>query len=122
MRAPGLTGNTLDALATEHEVFLRLRDEVRRGDARAIVTDVGKEFLRFRVELELFEESNALNVPFLKERLYGEYDRSAFLNECRNFIGLGNADQQNYEVRIDAPSLSSVKIDSLAGPRGAKGL
>ena len=28
---------------------------------------------------KLFEESNALNVPFLKERLYGEYDRSKFL-------------------------------------------
>ena len=74
------------------------------------------------IRSKLFEESNALNVPFLKERLYGEYDRSVFLDECRNFIGLGNADQQNYEVKIEAPSLSSVKVDALAGPRGAKGL
>ena len=73
------------------------------------------------VRSKLFEESNALNVPFLKERLYGEYDRSTFLNECRNFIGLGDAGQQHYEPRIDAPSLSSVKTDALAGPRGARG-
>ena len=38
---------------------------------------------------KLFEESNALNVPFLKERLYGEYDRGQFLEEVRHFIGLG---------------------------------
>ena len=30
---------------------------------------------------KLFEESNALNVPFLKERIYGEYDRSELLQE-----------------------------------------
>ena len=45
----------------------------------------------------LFEESNALNVPFLKERLYGEYDRSAFVDDCRHFIGLGRAPRRLYQ-------------------------
>lgn len=69
---------------------------------------------------KLFEESNALNVPFLKERLYGEYDRSVFLQECRSFLGLGAAGERKYEAHIDAPSLSSVKTDALSGARGAK--
>jgi len=57
---------------------------------------------------KLFEESNALNVPFLKERLYGEYDRSKFLEECRHFIGLGPAPERTFTPHILAPSLSSV--------------
>jgi 4-hydroxyphenylacetate 3-monooxygenase len=48
----------------------------------------------------LFEESNALNVPFLKERLYGEYDRSAFVDDCRHFIGLGKAPRRTYQKEI----------------------
>jgi 4-hydroxyphenylacetate 3-monooxygenase len=48
----------------------------------------------------LFEESNALNVPFLKERLYGTYDRSAFVDDCRHFIGLGNAPKRIYQKEI----------------------
>ncbi len=65
---------------------------------------------------KLFEESNALNVPFLKERLYGEYDRTAFADDCRHFIGLGPAAERDVEgrniggksfsARIEAPSLS----------------
>jgi 4-hydroxyphenylacetate 3-monooxygenase len=57
---------------------------------------------------KIFEESNALNVPFLKERLYGEYDRSRFLQECRHFIGLGPAPNREHEAHIQAPSLSTV--------------
>jgi 4-hydroxyphenylacetate 3-monooxygenase len=57
---------------------------------------------------KIFEESNALNVPFLKERLYGEYDRTKFLEECRHFIGLGPAPERSFEAHIQAPSLSSV--------------
>ena len=57
---------------------------------------------------KLFEESNALNVPFLKERLYGEYDRSKFLEECRHFIGLGPAPERTFTPHIQAPSLSSM--------------
>lgn len=48
----------------------------------------------------LFEESNALNVPFLKERLYGDYDRSAFVDDCRHFIGLGKAPRRTYQKEI----------------------
>lgn len=48
----------------------------------------------------LFEESNALNVPFLKERLYGEYDRSAFVDDCRHYIGLGKAPKRTYQKEI----------------------
>ena len=66
---------------------------------------------------KLFEESNALNVPFLKERLYGEYDRGQFLEEVRHFIGLGRCARsascaagsrrrQAFGARIEAPSLS----------------
>jgi 4-hydroxyphenylacetate 3-monooxygenase len=36
-----------------------------------------------------FEHQNSLNVPILRERLYGEVDRSAFVDDCRHFIGLG---------------------------------
>jgi 4-hydroxyphenylacetate 3-monooxygenase len=62
---------------------------------------------------KLFEESNALNVPFLKERLWGEYDRSEFLAECRHFIGLGDAPGRTFEPRIEVPSLSAVQHDDL---------
>lgn len=65
---------------------------------------------------KLFEESNALNVPFLKERLYGEYDRSHFLQEVRHFIGLADEPERKFDgrriggkdfgARIEAPSLS----------------
>jgi 4-hydroxyphenylacetate 3-monooxygenase len=65
---------------------------------------------------KLFEESNALNVPFLKERLYGEYDRSGFLHEVRHFIGLADQPERSFQgrkiggqafaARIEAPSLS----------------
>jgi 4-hydroxyphenylacetate 3-monooxygenase len=55
---------------------------------------------------KLFEESNALNVPFLKERLYGEWDRGEFLQEARAFIGLAPAPKRTFAPRIDAPSIS----------------
>jgi len=68
---------------------------------------------------KLFEESNALNVPFLKERLYGEYDRGEFLQEVRHFIGLADEPRREFQgrkvggkvfgARIEAPSLSSDK-------------
>jgi 4-hydroxyphenylacetate 3-monooxygenase len=70
---------------------------------------------------KLFEESNALNVPFLKERLYGEYDRTEFLQDCRHFIGLADEPKRthrgrtvggkSFEARIEAPSLSSAGKD-----------
>jgi 4-hydroxyphenylacetate 3-monooxygenase len=63
---------------------------------------------------KLFEESNALNVPFLKERLYGEYDRTQFLADCRHYIGLGPAPERSFEPRIEVPSLSTVGHDDLA--------
>ena len=66
---------------------------------------------------KLFEESNALNVPFLKERLFGEYDRGDYLQEVRHFIGLADAPKrefrgrvagrQEFGARIEAPTLSS---------------
>jgi 4-hydroxyphenylacetate 3-monooxygenase len=66
---------------------------------------------------KLFEESNALNVPFLKERLYGEYDRAEYLQQVRHFIGLADAPErefvgrkvggQAFGARIEAPSLSA---------------
>jgi 4-hydroxyphenylacetate 3-monooxygenase len=59
---------------------------------------------------KLFEESNALNVPFLKERLYGEFDRSEFLEDCRHFIGLGPGPERTFEARIDRPSLSKSDV------------
>lgn len=49
---------------------------------------------------KLFEESNALNVPFLKERLYGEYDRAQFVDDCRHFIGLGQAPPRIHQREI----------------------
>jgi 4-hydroxyphenylacetate 3-monooxygenase len=55
---------------------------------------------------KLFEESNALNVPFLKERLYGEWDRSELLQDVRHFIGLAPAPDRHFAPRIDAPSIS----------------
>ena len=55
---------------------------------------------------KLFEESNALNVPFLKERIYGEWDRSELLQEVRHFIGLAPAPHRAFAPRIDAPSIS----------------
>jgi 4-hydroxyphenylacetate 3-monooxygenase len=63
---------------------------------------------------KLFEESNALNVPFLKERLYGEYDRTRFLQDCRHFIGLADAPDRTFEAKIEAPSLSTMSSDELA--------
>ncbi|WP_214371283.1 4-hydroxyphenylacetate 3-hydroxylase N-terminal domain-containing protein [Pseudonocardia sp. H11422] len=37
---------------------------------------------------KIFEESNALNVPFLKERIYGEWDRAELVSLVRQYIGL----------------------------------
>jgi 4-hydroxyphenylacetate 3-monooxygenase len=36
----------------------------------------------------LFEEQNSLNAPLLRERVFGEYDRSEHANFVRNFINL----------------------------------
>lgn len=66
---------------------------------------------------KLFEESNALNVPFLKERLYGEYDRGKFLEDCRHFIGLAPAPERTFEPKIEVPSLSAVTHEDLAAAR-----
>ncbi len=50
---------------------------------------------------KLFEESNALNVPFLKERLYGEYDRSLGLRVCRDLLGIGPGPEHAWQARIE---------------------
>jgi 4-hydroxyphenylacetate 3-monooxygenase len=50
--------------------------------------------------MALFEQANALNVPLLKERLYGEFERDAFVDDCRHFIGLGNSPRRTYSTEI----------------------
>ncbi|MEA2582362.1 MAG: 4-hydroxyphenylacetate 3-monooxygenase [Thermomicrobiales bacterium] len=50
--------------------------------------------------MKLFEEANALNVPLLKERLYGEYERDHFVDDCRHFIGLGKSARRTYQTEI----------------------
>jgi 4-hydroxyphenylacetate 3-monooxygenase len=50
--------------------------------------------------VELFEESNALNVPFLLERVYNEYNRKPFIDECRYLLGLGPAPERSYVHEI----------------------
>ncbi|UGS35909.1 4-hydroxyphenylacetate 3-hydroxylase N-terminal domain-containing protein [Capillimicrobium parvum] len=65
---------------------------------------------------KLFEESNALNVPFLKERLYGEYDRTSFLQDCRHFIGLADAPERTFTPKIEAPSLSTYNAEDMTKP------
>ena len=52
------------------------------------------------MRVELFEESNALNVPFLLERVYNEYDRKPFIDECRYLLGLGPAPERSYVHEI----------------------
>ena len=53
------------------------------------------------MRVELFEESNALNVPFLLERVYNEYDRDAAIAECRAVIGLATDEKQDYVHEIE---------------------
>ncbi len=53
------------------------------------------------MRVELFEESNALNVPFLLERVYNEYDRSAAIAHCRSVIGLATEEDKNYVHEIE---------------------
>ena len=52
------------------------------------------------LRVELFEESNALNVPFLLERVYNEYDRSSAIDSWRNLIGMETNGQKDYEHEI----------------------
>jgi 4-hydroxyphenylacetate 3-monooxygenase len=52
--------------------------------------------------VKLFEESNALNVPLLRERLYGEYERGHLVNTVRAFIGLAPVEERGYEASIHA--------------------
>jgi hypothetical protein len=44
----------------------------------------------------IFEEQNALPVPFLRERLYSEYDRDQALRDVRSAIGLGASERKPY--------------------------
>jgi 4-hydroxyphenylacetate 3-monooxygenase len=44
----------------------------------------------------IFEEQNALPVPFLRERLYGEYPRDQALRDVRSAIGLGASERKPY--------------------------
>jgi 4-hydroxyphenylacetate 3-monooxygenase len=46
--------------------------------------------------MKLFEHQNGLPVPFLRERLYGEYDREQAVRDCRHFIGLGDSERRPY--------------------------
>jgi 4-hydroxyphenylacetate 3-monooxygenase len=52
------------------------------------------------MRVELFEESNALNVPLLLERVYNEYDRSDAIAHCRSVIGLESDQDTNYVREI----------------------
>lgn len=52
------------------------------------------------MRVELFEESNALNVPILLERVYNEYDRSAAIAHCRAAIGLATEEDRDYVHEI----------------------
>jgi 4-hydroxyphenylacetate 3-monooxygenase len=51
--------------------------------------------------MKLFEQQNGLPVPFLRERLYSEYERDQAVRDCRNFIGLAEIERVPY-----APILS----------------
>ncbi|MEA2408932.1 MAG: 4-hydroxyphenylacetate 3-monooxygenase [Thermoleophilaceae bacterium] len=51
--------------------------------------------------MQLFEQQNGLPVPFLRERVYSEYDRDQAVSDCRNFIGLPDVERVPY-----APILS----------------
>jgi 4-hydroxyphenylacetate 3-monooxygenase len=51
--------------------------------------------------VDIFEQSNALNVPFLKERLYGDYERDEFVNICRRWIGLPDGEPGSYAPKIE---------------------
>jgi 4-hydroxyphenylacetate 3-monooxygenase len=46
--------------------------------------------------MKLFEEQNGLPVPFLRERLYAEYDRDQAVRDCRHFVGLAESERQPY--------------------------
>ncbi len=48
----------------------------------------------------IFEEQNSLPVPFLRERLYSEYDRQRALQDCRAFVGLGEAKREAYKPTL----------------------
>ena len=48
----------------------------------------------------IFEEQNSLPVPFLRERLYGEYDSSRALQDCRAFVGLGERRREVYRPTL----------------------
>lgn len=80
--------------------FLDTRDVSARDKNRVLnlVWDVTSSAAAQRSKL--FEESNALNVPFLKERLYGEYERAQLVDDCRHFIGLGQAAPRVYKKEI----------------------
>jgi len=53
------------------------------------------------MRVELFEESNALNVPIMLERVYNEYDRDPFMKLCRDMLGgLELAGEQEYVHEI----------------------
>lgn len=50
--------------------------------------------------VKLFEESNALNVPLLRERLYGEYERGELVDTVRGFMGLAPTARRTYKPNI----------------------
>ena len=52
------------------------------------------------LRVELFEESNALNVALLLERVYNEYDRLSAIEACRHMIGLEANGQKDYVHEI----------------------
>lgn len=41
--------------------------------------------------LNIFEHANAQSVPFLRERIYRDYDADELVDFCRGYIGLGKA-------------------------------
>ena len=94
LESPAAFGKNLDWFLDTRSVSARDKNMVMN-----LVWDAVASSHAMRVEL--FEESNALNVPFLLERVYNEYDRSRAIADCRSVIGLETDEQKNYVHEIE---------------------
>jgi 4-hydroxyphenylacetate 3-monooxygenase len=74
-------GPLLDELLPGNDISARDKNRLMN-----FVWDLTTDSLAGRVEL--FENVNATPAPFLKERLYGEYDRSKAVDVARDLAGL----------------------------------
>ena len=98
LETPAAFGKNLSWFLDTREVSAREKNLIMN-----LVWDVAAS--EHATRSKLFEESNALNVPFLKERMYGEWDRSQLLQEVRAFIGLGPSPERAFAPRMEAPSI-----------------